>query len=153
MMTVFGDLNGWIRTEGAAVSCAPAVDGGRGEFSSTLRALAWGWGSALFQNLPPKARVDSDGKANNGGDAIEGSVEIREAKRARGCYGSGVGVLLVSGTRDCKGYSCEFINDPQGAAPALVHRSIIGSLVTSEGLAGPLPGGCFPGVWASRREP
>lgn len=152
-MTVFGDLNGWIRTEGAVVFCAPAVDGGRGEFSSTLRALAWGWGSVLFQNLPPKARVDSDGQANNGGDAIEGTVEIREAKRACVCYGSGVGVLLVSGTRDYKGYSCEFINGPPGAAPALVHRSTTGSLVTSEGLAGPLPGDRFPRAWASRREP
>lgn len=88
--------------------------------------------------------MDSDGQANNGGDAIEGTVKIREAKRARVCYGSGVGVLLVSGTQDYKGgYSCEFINDPQVAAPALVHRSTTGSLVTSEGLAGLLPGGAL----------
>lgn len=97
----------------------------------------------LFQNLPAKARVDSDGQANNGGDAIEGTVKIREAKRARVCYGSGVGVLLVSGTRDYKGYGCEFVNDPQVAAPALVHRSTTGSVVMSEGLAGLLPGGAL----------
>lgn len=84
--------------------------------------------------------MDSDGQANNGGDAIEGTVKIREAKRAR----VWVGVLLVSGTQDYKGgYSCEFINDPQVAAPALVHRSTTGSLVTSEGLAGLLPGGAL----------
>lgn len=38
--------------------------------SSILGALAWGWGSVLFQDLPPNARVDSEGQANKGGDGI-----------------------------------------------------------------------------------
>lgn len=55
-------------------SVLPGVGGrevtGWGRYSSILGALAWGWGPVIFQDLPPKAMVDSDGQASNGGDAI-----------------------------------------------------------------------------------
>lgn len=57
------------------VLCSLELEEGRevtgwGRYSSILGALAWGWGPVIFQDLPPKAKVDSDGQASNGGDAI-----------------------------------------------------------------------------------
>lgn len=76
MMTVFGDLKGCIRTEGAVVFCAPGgrpQGGERGQVS--LRNFGMGEGGALsgLASGHAQGRVDSDEQTSNGDSAIEGT--------------------------------------------------------------------------------